>query len=461
MEVRMQTATLSSSGSEGQDSIESLGLSGTTLMQLWAIGVATISDLTSYNTDSLRKRLTESLNGSAAAHQRIEHGLSDIHTTLSAKRVALRKENEKVEMPAVSSRQSIEQSGEEPKGLDGKLEPPDHETLDRANAETPRLPKDTLEQFYRDIQRYGVLSREAQTELGRRILEEKDMEARDLLVLHNLRLVLWVARKQLWATIARKKEWSALEFADLVQEGIIGLMIAAEKYDYRQGFTFMTYAQWWVRSTIGIAILNSGLIRIPAHLGELLPKIRRAMNEIALREGRPPTLLEIATAVGASPKRVKSALKAAQMQVVSIDEPLITEGGERFDEGDAWHERIADETALRADHIIEAREELDAACGRLNRLIEVLYTDDSISDRNKEIFVRFYGLDGSLKKRTFEHVAEGYDITRQAIEQVIRKCWDKLQLSADMDHDSVVEELTRIAELEKLAHKKVSTSSKE
>jgi RNA polymerase primary sigma factor len=235
-------------------------------------------------------------------------------------------------------------------------------------------------------------------------------------------------------------------------------MIAAEKYDYRQGFAFSTYAHWWIRQTISRAIMDSGFIRIPAYMGELLTKVRRAMNEIALREGRPPTLQEVATTIERTPGQVKSALRASRMQMISFDEPSAGEVSGRFDEGDSvWYELIADETALRADHVLEAREELDAACGRLNGLTKALYEDDSIPDRNKEIFVRLYGLDGSLKKRTLEHVAESYEITRERIRQIIGKLWDKLQLSGiDMDHESVVEELARIRELEKLAGKRVS-----
>lgn len=452
----MQTATLpSAEPSKGQDDLESLGLSGTTLMQLWAIGVASISDLTTHTTDSLRKRLVESLNGSAAAHTRIEKALTDIHSALSARHM-LFKAIEKAE-PVVVKREKVAE--ESPVRRDDGLEPPDHELLDKANAAVPRLEKDTLFQFYQDMRRHNrLLSRDEQNELGRRVAEEKDMKARDTLVLHNLRLVLWVARKYLWATTPGRKGWSGLEFADLVQEGVIGLMIAAEKYDYRQGFTFSTYAQWWIRQTIRRSIMDSGFIRIPVHIGELFLKVRRAMNQIALREGRPPTLQEVATAVETTPGKVKSALRISRMQLISFDEPGTGKVGSRFDEeSSAWYERIADETALQADHVLEAREELDAACSRLNSLTDALYEDDSVPDRNKEIFVRLYGLDGSLKKRTLEHVAESYEITRERIRQIIEKLWDKLQLSGvDMDHESVVEELTRIRELEKLAGKRVS-----
>ena len=440
----MQTATLSSAApkTEDQDSIESLGLSGATLMQLWSIGVASVSDLTTYNTDSLRKRLIESLNGSTVAHERIEKALVDIQSAMRSRNLALKTVGNDTQAKKDPSGEDVS---------DRELEEPSHEWLDKANEEIPRIDQDPLQPFYRDMKKYNkLLSREEQNELGRRVLEEKDMKARDLLVLHNLRLVLWVARKHLW---------SKLELADLVQEGVIGLIIAAEKYDHRQGFAFSTYAHWWVRQIISRLIMDSGFIRIPVHMGELLYKIRRAMNEIAIREGRPPTVDEIAKEVERTPKEVKRALKVGRLQVVSLDETTNVMSHGAAEDGDEVYERIADETVLRADRALEAKEELNAACERLNQLGKVLYEDGTITEKNRDIFVRFYGLEGSLKRRTLEHVAEGQNLTRERVRQIIVACWEKLQAAGvDMDHESVAQELGRIRELEKLTHKRVSAA---
>lgn len=446
----MHAVALSSAAStpKGDEEIETLGLSGTTLMQLWSIGVARVSDLTTYNTKALRAKLAESLDGSADARERIEKTLADIHSVL-------RKSN--VDLPSATEEGSKETSvAEEDKEvrlrkLGRELETPDHESLDKINEGVPRLFQDPMQQFYQDMKRYNrLLSREEQNELGRRIQEEKDIRARDTLVLHNLRLVLWTARKYLW---------SKLELADLVQEGIIGLMIAADKYDYKLGFAFSTYAHWWVRQALTRAIMDSGFIRVPVHMGETILKVRRAMVEIATREGRPPTLAEVATAIEGSPKDVKHALKVMRMSVVSLDEKADTTGSDGGDgEGNELYNLIADETALRADHLLEARQELDQACERLNYLTETLYEDETISERNREVFVRFYGLDGSLKRRTMDHVAERFGgIGRERVRQILVAVWEKLQRTGlDMDHGSVVEELARIAALEKLAHKRVS-----
>ncbi len=445
----MQTAALSSGVPESKDheTIENLGLSGTTLMQLWAIGVATLSDLTTYNADSLRERLAESLNGTGV-RERVEKTLLDVQSALRARHLEL--EGRKKETKSSASNLG-------PTRPNGKVKSLEEEKSGNVDDEVPRSERGPLWHFYQDVKRYGVLSKEEHLELGRRVLEEKDPKARDLLVLHNLRLVLWVARKQLWAITKNKRNEDTFELADLVQEGIIGLMIAAKKYDYRTDVNFSTYAVWWIRQSITRMIMDGGFIRIPVHLGEVIYKIRRAMNVIALREGRPPTMAEVAKETELEAGFVKKALKAAQMQIVSLDEVISAKQDQGFEDDHERYEFIADETSLRADHVLEAREELDAACNRLNRLTDVLYEDESIADKNRKIFVRFYGLDGSLKKRTLEHVAEGYDVTRERVRQIIASCWNKLQLTGlDMDHESVVEELIRIRELEKLAGKRVS-----
>lgn len=434
------------------DTLESLGLSGSTMLQLWAIGVARISDLTGQNSDCLRKKLAVSFDGSYGSKKRVEIVIQELSAALVAKRKSLKELEEKPHNAVEEHRGAgvtVPQRSDEP---------PEHAVLDSMNAKAPRYSADSMQVFYRDMRQYRrILSRDEQNELGRRVAEEKDMAARDILVHHNLRLVLWVARKQLWATIARRSEWSALEFSDLVQEGVIGLMIAAEKYDYRQGFAFSTYAQWWIKQGISRAIMDSGFIRIPVHLGELISKIHRATNEIALREGRPPTITEIATSVEKTPKEVKNAMRVARMELSSFDEPITPSGKLSGSTAGNWHEHIADSGTLGADRMLEACDELNDACGRLNDLTEALYGDDSIAERNREIFTHFYGLDGSLKKRTLEHAAERFAITRERIRQIIQTCWDKLQDSGiDMDHDSVVEELWRIGELETLTGKRVS-----
>lgn len=456
MEMTMPAEALSSASPEPQDNrdIETLGLPGGTMMQLWSIGVARVSDLATYNTETLRKKLADSLGGSAEARGRIEKVMADLQTVIRVQPAPLK---EVPKEKAKESKDEQEESDDSPRRKDRlELEEVSDEVIEKSNASAPEFQNDTLAVLYRDMRKYKLLSSAEHTELGRKVLEQQDMEARNLLVSHNLRLVLSVARKQLWVTIARKKEWSALELADLVQEGTLGLMIAADRWDYRKGFAFSTYATWWIRQSISRAVQDSGFVRVPVHIQDALSKVRRVMNEIAAQTGRPPTLAEIAKGAEMTTGKIRSVLKATQMSYVSFD-AKVNSGSSDMEEESSLAEFIPDDRFLTPDKALEAKQELDAACGRINTLTEVLYDDDTISDRNREIFVRFYGLEGSLQKRTLEHIGEKYNLTRERIRQMIGIVWEKLQQTGlDMDHDSVLADLARIGDLEKIANRRVS-----
>lgn len=443
MEVRMHTATPTSAASEntGDDSIETLGLSGATLMQLWSIGVATISDLDTHDSADFKKRLSEALGKSASATRRIEAALAEVKAVLKSRNPV----PEKAEGPA-----TVIELKPVPRKPDTRVE--DALTQDeRAYAAMPSSNTDPIPLITYHMRRHKLLAHAEQIELARRVRDENDQQARDLLVSHNLRLVRKVASRYIW---------SKLELADLIQEGVIGLMTAIEKFDYTKGFSFSTYATWWVRQGITRAILDKGdLIRIPVHLQETLGKMRRAMAIIATREARPPTVREIATAIEVEPSHVKYLFKVMRMSsVMSIDAPIEAGAvGGRFDAETDWHDLLADESLVSAETILLAREELNEACERINDLTETLYEDESISERNRDIFVDFYGLSGTFVRRKLEQVGDKYDMTRERCRQIIAKCWEKLQLKGiDMDHDSLLEEYVRIGELEKLARKAVT-----
>src|SRR3989338_479583 len=443
MEVRMHAVTPTSAALEstGDDAIETLGLSGATLMQLWSIGVATISDLDSHDSADFKKRLSEALGKSASATSRIEKALAEVREALKGREPLPKKADGPATVielkPALKKR-------------DMRVE--DALTEDeRVYAAMPSQPSDPIALLTQNMRRHKLLKFEEQIALTRRVRDEDDQEARNLLVSHNLRLVRKVASRYIW---------SKLELADLVQEGVIGLMTAIEKFDYTKGFSFSTYATWWIRQAITRAILDKGdLIRIPVHLQEKLTKVRRAMAIIAAREIRPPTVHEIAAATELEPSIVKYLFKVMRMSsVMSIDAPLDTrETGGRFDAEAGWHELLADKSFVSAETIMLAREELDEACERVNCLTEALYNNERISERDREIFVELHGLNGSFKKRTLEHMGDKYDMTRERIRQIIATCWEKLQLNGiDMDYESLFEEYDRIAELEKLAGKTVA-----
>lgn len=432
----MHTATPAIAASEpkGNDSIETLGFSGATLMQLWSIGVATISDLDTHDSPEFKKRLTDALGSSASARNRIEKALTEVGAVMKVYKPV----STEAAPATVIELRPVERKQET--AVDAALTEDE-----RAYAAMPSSNSDPIPLITYHMRRHKLLARDAQNDLARRVQDEDDQKARDLLVSHNLRLVRKIASRYLW---------SKLELADLIQEGVIGLMTAIEKFDYTLGNAFSTYATWWIRQGITRAIQDqSSLVRIPVHLQESAFKMRRAMNVIASETGRTPTISEIAKVIEMTPAQVKNLLKVMRMSYVSIDTPE-----RESDEGERdWHELLADEFSVPADIILMAREELDEACARVNHVTEVLYEDETIKERARDIFVDFYGLGGSLKRRTLEDVGDRFGVTREAIRLMVARCWEKLQLQGvDMDHDSLCEEFIRIGELEKLARKSVS-----
>jgi RNA polymerase primary sigma factor len=166
--------------------------------------------------------------------------------------------------------------------------------------------------FLQDVRRYPLLSREEEIDLAKRI-EQGDLSAKERLVNSNLRLVI---------SNARKYQGHDLPLLDLIQEGILGLIRAAEKFDWRKGFKFSTYATFWIRQAIQRALDNRArTIRIPVHLGQRERKIARAQAELYTRYGREPTDAEIAAAAELNLDEVHEAREAARV-VTSLDRPI-------------------------------------------------------------------------------------------------------------------------------------------
>jgi RNA polymerase primary sigma factor len=171
---------------------------------------------------------------------------------------------------------------------------------------------DAMALFLQDVRRYPLLSREEEMELARRI-EQGDLEAKGRLINSNLRLVI---------SNARKYQGHDLPLLDLIQEGILGLIRASEKFDWRKGFKFSTYATFWIRQAIQRALDNRArTIRIPVHLGQRERKIARAHSELSASLGRDPTDAEIAAAAEIGLDEVREAREAARV-VTSLDRPI-------------------------------------------------------------------------------------------------------------------------------------------
>jgi RNA polymerase primary sigma factor len=226
---------------------------------------------------------------------------------------------------------------------------------------------DALQLFLNEAGRYPLLTAEQEVELAKRI-ERGDKEAKDLMINSNLRLVV---------SIAKKYQGHGLSLLDLIQEGIIGLIRAVEKFDWRKGFKFSTYATWWIRQAVQRGVANkSRTIRIPVHIVERETKIARAERGLTAKLERAPTEEEIAKAANLPLKQVREVRQAARA-VTSLDKPVGSEGDSSL--GDLF----SDETP-HVDEEVHVSLEQEA----LHRAVR------SLPEREQKVVKLRYGLDG-------------------------------------------------------------------
>jgi RNA polymerase primary sigma factor len=194
-------------------------------------------------------------------------------------------------------------------------------TTDTRNApatevKAPDAAGDALGLFFRQASRYPLLTAAEEVELAKRI-ERGDLEAKDRMINSNLRLVI---------SQARRFQGQGLPMGDLVQEGMLGLIRAVEKFDWRKGFKFSTYAVLWIKQSIQRGLANSGsTIRIPVHIGQRERKVKKHERELAVKLGRPPTDAEIATATELPEEQVREALELTK-QLASLDQSISEDG---------------------------------------------------------------------------------------------------------------------------------------
>ena len=269
-----------------------------------------------------------------------------------------------------------------------------------------------LRSYLHEIGNIPLLTAEEEKILAKRIAKG-DKKAKQLLTLANLRLVV---------STAKKYAKSGLDFLDLIQEGNIGLMKAVEKFDWKKGFKFSTYATWWIRQAITRAIADqSRTVRLPVHLYETINKIKKAENELTTRLGRTPTLKEIAKEIGMDPAKVSYIRRVAQSSV-SLTTPN--------NMGDDDDMRTLEETVT--DEVLSEDTEEVAIHSILSE--KLLKYVDQLPKRERQILELRYGLkDGII--RTLEEVGRIFNVTRERIRQIENKAIQQLRELAKKDKE--------------------------
>lgn len=255
-----------------------------------------------------------------------------------------------------------------------------------------------ISMYLSDLKGYKLLSKEDEYELLRRIKEENDEQARQLLILSNLRLVISVAKKSLN---------SGLPLIDLISEGNLGLIKAINKFDYTKGHRFSTYAIWWIKQSIKKAIINTGRdIRIPSYKYEQYSKVNRIISEYVLKHGVQPSNAYIADELNLKENKVALLINEFQ-EIISLNEVI----GENI----FLEDIIGTDTDIESDIIKE---------DQINEMRKLL--DNVLTPREKEILEYRYGL-YNMKVHTLKEIGEMLGITRERVRQIEKKAIVKLK----------------------------------
>ncbi len=270
--------------------------------------------------------------------------------------------------------------------------------------EVQEVSTDALQLFLKDVGRVDLLTAAQEVELAKRI-ERGDHRAKQEMVEANLRLVV---------SIAKRYRNQGLPFLDLIQEGTIGLVRAAEKFDYRKGFKFSTYATWWIRQAVARALADKArTIRMPVHVVEKLNKIVRSERKLRAELGREPLAFEIARDLELTPEEVEQIRRTAQSPV-SLEKPVGDE-----EESEFGH--------FITDESVPLPEEAAEVTLRKETLEKIL---SQLSQRERKVLELRYGLNGE-HPRTLDEVGRAFNVTRERIRQIENQSLKKLRALAE------------------------------
>jgi RNA polymerase primary sigma factor len=265
---------------------------------------------------------------------------------------------------------------------------------------------DALQLFLNEAGRWPLLTKEEEVELAK-LIERGDAEAKERMINSNLRLVV---------SIAKRYQGHGLSLLDLIQEGIIGLIRAVEKFDWRRGFKFSTYATWWIRQAVQRGVANKArTIRIPVHIADREQRLARAERALAPKLGRQPTDEEIARQAKLPLKQLREVRQAARA-ITSLDRPIGSENDAAL--GD-----------LFASEHAQPEEELTVSLEQdvLRRAVAQL------PDREREVVKRRYGLNGDRDPASLEAIGRELGLTRERVRQIEANALEQLAVNREVE----------------------------
>lgn len=262
---------------------------------------------------------------------------------------------------------------------------------------------DSVKIYLQQIGKIPLLTLEEEVEIAKKIQETDSKTAKEKLVNANLRLVVSIAKKY----IGR-----GLSFLDLIQEGNLGLMRAAEKFDYTKGYKFSTYATWWIQQAITRGIADkSRTIRLPVHMIETISRVKKVTRDLTTELNRKPTKEEIAKKLDIPLSKLRAVMKSAQ-STISLETPL---------------NKKEDATRIGDFLIDNASLSPDSKVTQENLFIEIRKVLEQLSQKERDVLIMRFGLDDDGNKKTLEEIGTRYGVSRERIRQIENRAISKLK----------------------------------